>query len=223
MGEESTFKPRPDKDNPKGYFENFDFRKVNDQILERAGYVVKEWNLSIPTLQADFFQKRKMKRLISGYADKYEKWGWKDPRQMLTNDLWHDVFRELNADNRIRYIFVYRHPLSVAISMMKRGNIETISHGLALWHFYNQCALDFIVQNNNPCIFLSYENFFEDSARSLIRLANFLEVPITRDLVDSFISPSLIHSDYKVQNSDNKPIQDTKVIGLYGTLQSYAK
>jgi hypothetical protein len=107
--------------------------------------------------------------------------------------------------------------------MMKRGNIETISHGLALWHFYNQCALDFIVQNNNPCIFLSYENFFEDSARSLIRLANFLEVPITRDLVDSFISPSLIHSDYKVQNSDNKPIQDTKVIGLYGTLQSYAK
>ena len=38
MGTYQNFWPRPLSQNPKGFYENYDFRKINDQLLKRSGY-----------------------------------------------------------------------------------------------------------------------------------------------------------------------------------------
>ena len=43
-----NFKPKPLPQNPKGFYENYDFRKINDQILEKVNYNVKSLNYNIP-------------------------------------------------------------------------------------------------------------------------------------------------------------------------------
>ena len=39
--------------NPKGFYENFDFRRINDQILNLSGYDVKSYNTEVPSLQTN--------------------------------------------------------------------------------------------------------------------------------------------------------------------------
>ena len=51
MGNYKNFWPRPLAQNPKGFYENYDFRKINDQLLEEAGYTVKSYNSFIPELK----------------------------------------------------------------------------------------------------------------------------------------------------------------------------
>ena len=48
MGSEKTFKPKPMPQNPRGFYENYDFRKLNDRILKLAGYRVKSFDTLIP-------------------------------------------------------------------------------------------------------------------------------------------------------------------------------
>jgi hypothetical protein len=35
MGSEKTFKPKPLPQNPKGFYENYDFRKINDKFSSK--------------------------------------------------------------------------------------------------------------------------------------------------------------------------------------------
>ena len=48
MGSKDNFKPKPLPQNPKGFYENYDFRKINDQILKKVNYNVKSLNYNIP-------------------------------------------------------------------------------------------------------------------------------------------------------------------------------
>lgn len=196
MGIPRNFRPGPSEENPKGYFENFEFRKLNDDILESSGYIVKAWNPKVKEVKANWIHKLRMKRLITKYSRKYRKWGWKDPRQMLTCDRWFEVIQELELGRIVKVILVYRHPLSVAISMIKRGNIETVSHGLALWFLYNQRVLESIEKYPFPCLVFSFERIFEDPLSVLSNLAQFVGTEIDRETFDDFVSPDLVRSDF---------------------------
>ena len=50
MGTYQNFWPRPLSQNPKGFYENYDFRKINDQLLKRSGYDVKSYSTNIPEI-----------------------------------------------------------------------------------------------------------------------------------------------------------------------------
>jgi len=200
MGTSRNFIPRPNEENPKGFFENFEFRKLNDDILENSGYVVKSWNPRMKEVRVNWIHKQRMKRLITKYSRKYRKWGWKDPRQMLTCDKWFAVIQELGLEKIVRIILVYRHPLSVAISMTRRGNIGTISHGLALWFLYNQHAVEFMEESLIPCLVLSFERIFDDQRSVLSDLSQFVGVDIDKETFNEFVSPDLVRSDFR--NSD---------------------
>ena len=48
MGTYQNFWPRPLTQNPKGFYENYDFRKINDELLNKEGYDVKTYEPQIP-------------------------------------------------------------------------------------------------------------------------------------------------------------------------------
>ena len=78
MGTYQNFWPRPLNQNPKGFYENFDFRKINDQLLNRAGYDVKSYIPEIPNIQQIDSLSDKMKLIIKKSNSSYQDWGWKD-------------------------------------------------------------------------------------------------------------------------------------------------
>jgi hypothetical protein len=214
MGTPRNFKPKPLKENPRGFFENFEFRILNDVILAHSGYNVKAWNPQLGQVKERRIHRIRMKGLIRKYSRQYLTWGWKDPRQTLTCDRWLAVLRDLELEHIVRLIFVYRHPLSVALSMIKRGNIEIISHGLALWYLYNQRALDCISESCLPCLVLSFENVFENPSSVLADLSRFAGKAIDQEIFDGFVSPSLVRSDFAKLSKSFDTCCDRKVTDL---------
>ena len=133
--------PRPLPQNPKGFYENYDFRKINDAILFDSGYKVKDYKTIIPIPKLS--KRAKMIKTIEMYDSNFENWGWKDPRTCLTISNWMLVFEELDLIKKLKIIFVSRSSLSVARSLEKR-NALPLEDGVRLWEIYTNRAIDFV-------------------------------------------------------------------------------
>ena len=64
MGTYQNFWPRPLRQNPKGFYENYDFRKINDMILKKHNYDVKSYNSNIPMVHLNESLTFKMIKLL---------------------------------------------------------------------------------------------------------------------------------------------------------------
>lgn len=142
MGREKEFRPRPMKENPKGFFENIRFRRINDTILARNGYKVKSFSPSIPFIYpGNSDLEDKMKSILEGYQISFENWGWKDPRTSLTLYAWADVLNQLDMLKDFKIIYMKRNIENISRSMKARGNKERYNGqfvDLAL-KYYNKC------------------------------------------------------------------------------------
>ena len=123
MGTYQNFWPRPLNQNPKGFYENYDFRKINDQLLKRSGYDVKSYSTNIPEINKSDKLSRKMKVLIEKSNLSYPDWGWKDPRTSLTAMHWANAIDDLNLGTVLNIIFMARKASSVSRSLKIRNNL----------------------------------------------------------------------------------------------------
>lgn len=222
MGRPDNFLPKPNKENPKGFFENFDFRQINDRFLKSTGYVVKDWSCEFKPQQIGLIKRikiqRQMQKILLEYAQQYHKWGWKDPRQMLTCPQWYKAFKATKLHNKLKIIFVYRNPLSVAVSMQKRGNIEELERGLDLWYLYNQTAFDFLQKQQLPCLVFSFESLTQNTDTVMSELSKFVEVAIEPEIYQQFIEQKLVRSQMKNQELDKLLERKTEVKTLLSEL-----
>ena len=108
MGTYQNFWPRPLRQNPKGFYENYDFRKINDQLLKQVGYDVKSYNPNIPTLEPTNKILDKMEKIIIKNDSTYSNWGWKDPRTCLTINSWSRIINDLGLQSNLKIIFLVR-------------------------------------------------------------------------------------------------------------------
>lgn len=153
-----------DETQPYGYYEDTDFVKLNDEILDKAG---GSWS-NPPSheaiqAQAPVFESR-IKDLISKKeirAEVYAKsrklkeacWGWKDPRTTLTVDLYMPHVKSPHI------IACFRDPKEVAISLVKRNcdwdklseeaQSQQINLQMPLIQCYHERLLRFLYRNNN--------------------------------------------------------------------------
>lgn len=194
MGTSDTFYPLANEENKKGFYENHEFRKINDYILEKNGYRIKSWETNLPTLKSSFIANRKIKHIIKRYSKLYATWGWKDPRQMLTNEYWLSNISKLNLLNKTKILYIFRHPLSVAKSMVSRGNFSEISHGLSLWYMYNVKAISDLNKYNLDTLFFSMESLQENSNYVLGNISCFLDIEINLEDFYKYYSHKLIRS-----------------------------
>lgn len=177
MGDNKTFKPKPNETNAKGFYENIRFRKINDKLLKNSVYDVKSWNTTIPTVKPSKPLRKEIKTLLEEYSSKYERFGFKDPRTCLTWEEWSLFLKPENT----RIVYCYRNPNAVANSLINRGNITSVDIGLKLWQVYNERALP--ITDTFYTVFVNYDNLLETGKISGI------------DCQDSIIDTSLRHNN----------------------------
>lgn len=173
MGSEFTFTPEPNEENPLGFFEDVRFRNINDKALKFVGYDVKSWKVDVPTCKAN----KTLTRQITSLLDK-PIMGFKDPRMCLTWPVW-----EPHLQKNTTFIYVYRNPLAVAQSLYKRGNTNSIEHGLKLWQVYNTRALP--VRKKFKTIFVNYETILETGQIEQLKIKD----------INNIIDQNLSHYD----------------------------
>ena len=199
MGTYQNFWPRPLNQNPKGFYENYDFRKINDIILNNVGYNVKSYEANIPKIVLDQKIKTKMLKLIKNYSSKFSYWGWKDPRTCLTIMEWFKVIKLLGFENQIKIVYVSRKALAVARSLNKRNNLS-LKKGLLLWEAYSKRAIEFCEKINVPVFYCSFEDILKSPKSVCVPLFKFLEKDLDLNVINTFvdknISKNSIGEDY---------------------------
>jgi hypothetical protein len=136
----------PNGGNPKGYWEDTEFVRMNNRILALAGGTWRDLpsEKKILTLKKKYGSeiedliKRKEERVKEIYFRENERlWGWKDPRTILTIKLY------LPYLTNPHFILCFRDPLEVAKSFNKTEKIP-IKEGINLWREYNRRMISFI-------------------------------------------------------------------------------
>ena len=135
-------------------------------------------------------------------------WGWKDPRNVYTVDLWKEIFPAA------RVLHIYRHPLDVARSLQRREqrHIESLRdsakirkaekelkrrplylhlpwlldlrYGVSLWERYVGSALQKSQAFGNDVMHCKFEAFLEHPAAHLAEIVTFLSLDVPRETID---------------------------------------
>ncbi len=193
-------------DNEKGYFENLDVYNVNETILSSLG---SSWD-SVLTLPPEWWRsgelavyKQHIREIILREFDAGDVFAVKDPRLSRLFPLWQEVLDDLQMD--YRFILPVRHPLEVALSLVKRNNF-TVEKGALLWTVYNLEAERHTRAHQR--IVVSYDKFLERPERFIQVLAEEFgldhagsgraELPEIRE----FLEPALRHHRVQAGTED---------------------
>lgn len=162
--------------NEDGFWENGRLVSVNEEILKAYG---SGWDFP-PDLQPGWQrdeilapQRNEARRLLQEFEG-WEPWGWKDPRTSLTLPFWLDLL----PDTKV--VVCLRNPLEVANSLRKRGS-ASILFGLNLWKIYNERLLETL--EAGQYIVTHYESYFYRSQAEIRRVADFLGMPASDQLI----------------------------------------
>lgn len=137
MGERLV--PEHPVNNPLGYCEDIDFLEFHEACLKRRGMFYMR---PVGPIIFDESEQAQARQMIE-HRDGQAQWGWKDPRTCLFVRSWHPLLGD-----RATYVIVYRDPLDVVASLMRRSE-EWPVRGLAspflrAWVIYNRCISDFL-------------------------------------------------------------------------------
>jgi hypothetical protein len=174
-----------DPRNPHGFFEDVGFYEFHQQALYNRGktpYVKQALDFK-PTLA----EMEQAKTLIRQRGNS-SLWGWKDPRTCLFLEFWHQLLPQA------RYLFVYRHPLEVLISFVRRREAHTVGllEGIASWMVYNSEILEFYQQHPEICALCHTYSVIEQIAdfKKLLKQRFDLVLPLDAVTVESIYHPA---------------------------------
>lgn len=168
-----------------GHHEDKSFVELHTDILaynHTSIFVTKAHRL--PLRLNDLYRRRASELL---YARKdWSQWGWKDPRTALLLDLW------ANESDRIKFLFIFRSPLQVVDSLLRRGRNKMITCKPAIalqsWLIYNQQILDFVEHHPSRSILVEVEDFIACPEATTTQLSNRFGFDMPSVPLDSFFS-----------------------------------
>lgn len=144
--------------NPRGFFEDQGFMLLHEAMLDTRGvtHLVDRGFASMPndaeTTQANALISERSAQPL---------WGWKDPRTALFLNFWNDLLPDAG------YLFIYRNPLDVLLSLMRRNEpyMAGLLEGLEAWYAYNIRLLTFAAAHPERCILCSVGGALASSKR----------------------------------------------------------
>jgi len=160
-----------------GKYEHPDFQKINMNILELLDD--KVFHLRIADCPDNLTPKQNdaMVKLVNRQNIRYQDWGFKDPRTVVTYPLW----RKLLPEHRI--IAIYRDPAGNWPRYRWRGLRKRYSNSwrayvhLRQWVEYNEEILNTGAKHGADFILLNYEKLMS-STLELDRFSDFLDRPV---------------------------------------------
>ena len=166
----------PDDGNRYGYFEDVDFNEFHERILGRfnQGYLVQN-AAALGDLRAK--EIKEARQLIRKRRNR-KLWGFKDPRTCLFLDFWRGLLPQAG------YVFVYRHPLEVVLSLLRRGkhfDAEALARPLTAlrsWETHNRALLEFRRRNADRCVLCNISTISADPERFVKLVAKKLAIPL---------------------------------------------
>lgn len=189
MGHAEDFYPPPMKENPKGFFENVRFRRINDALLNGNGYRVKSFDPDVPVIKTTMIDTRlQMIRLIDQYDSKHAAWGWKDPRTCLTMNVWLGLLEQMGLIGTVAVLVPCRATKDVAASMLRRGNKGTHTQFEDLARTYNKRLLVSLTEYNVQFKTVDFEKFMLKTEFVVSGISKFLGYPITDT---TFVDPNI--------------------------------
>jgi len=124
--------------NPKGYFEDMHFIKINKKIMAKLG--IDRLNIPFPY---DFEANKakvqpeidELMALVDYYVGKYDVWGWKQPEMCFTANFW---LEDLAKKAEIMKIFVTRNSINNAKSIERTLGLSfsEASYLISLYQHY---------------------------------------------------------------------------------------
>lgn len=190
-------------DNEKGFFERIDAVLQNDEFLNLqnawwgANVINYDYQKALDDKNSGKAKFKEGERALA-FLNNPENAPWmqKDPRMCITLKTWLPL---LNSEPAV--VWTYRHPLEVALSLIRREKMFTLDHGLRLWIVYNMRG----IQNSEGLcrVFSSNEAILADPLTEVTRISQELTtncgVPpppnkLTAEQVEKFVDTSLQHN-----------------------------
>ncbi len=170
----------PGRANPHGFFEDADFVDFHRTALRERGltHIVSEEFRFEPTLD----EVSRAKALIQERSQE-SKWGWKDPRTTLFLDFWYQLLPQAS------FLFLYRHPLEVLLSLIRRGDphVAGIVEGLQAWCIYNTRIIDFFKRYSRQCVLCHIYSLIDQTEmfNDLVTQKFELDAKISKETLDA--------------------------------------
>jgi len=180
----------PNPSNKKGHYENKIIEELNKDILRVAG---GSWDCPPKQQFINDIKHRfdaKIKRIIKLEQEKI--WGWKDPRTVLTIELFIPYLSNLH------FIVCRRDRDDIAKSLQLR-NGSSIKKWRKLAAIYDNRINHILLKYKHcyPFLEVNFNDFFIKPHKTINEIANFLNITITQEqekrLLD-FIDPLIVHS-----------------------------
>jgi hypothetical protein len=186
-------------DNP----ENFNY--IDEIFIKDLSYNIKKHIYGVKSYKFH----NNIKKLINSPTP----WGWKDPLNTFTSEIWRQIFPQS------RFIHIYRNPIDVAESLRNREaifqklrdtktrtgfkkrisefnlsskmlytqslRVKHIQEGIKLWNIYTEKALSF-----ENCLHIKFESLIDYPQREINHILEYLNIENTQDIVDD-ISKSI--------------------------------
>jgi len=168
--------------NPLGHFENIDFVKMDDKILEKVG---GSWDN--PPDISEILKLKHDKELMAEIESVVRKnedtiWGWKVPTTSLTIELY------LPFLTNPYFIVCYRNPEAIAKSLKKRDDMDR-EKALWLTEIYVKSIKEFFKRHPElKYMEIQYEKVIENPKDAIQKLIEFLGINPTQKQINDALS-----------------------------------
>lgn len=213
-----------DQYNEKGYWEDQDINRLNNQILLSLD---TEWHSLAPIKHndVDFLKEEgyllRAVELLREKTQGVSLFGYKDPRVAKLLPFWKMVFE--SARFNPLYILVNRHPLSVCKSLARRDGFE-MEKGYLLWmqHTINSLA----GTETEGRVLVDYDMLMEAPDVELKKVAQAFNLKIDEqelgEYQTEFVDKSLQHTKYQLKDLLIDEVAPPLVSEIYGKLLDVA-
>lgn len=207
--------------NKKGHFEDKEFVDLQSKVILNALPKSKGWivdNFKEMKITDDF--DLRAKEIIESRMEKFNIWGWKDPRSVLFLNKWNTLIPNL------KFMFLWRDAFEVVNSLMNRKNkskhpTDQISRYKAYktWYYYNTLILDFYKKYPERCLVFHVDSVKNDNHKVYSNLVTTFELNLVYKNIDTIIENNMFFN-YKPNMIDKSYFKVLNITKLESELKS---
>jgi hypothetical protein len=209
-----------------GHHEDREFSDFHKYVLKKKridAFLGRRFTLPVQyklPICVDVRDRQTALNLVASRSD-LPQWGWKDPRTSLFLDFWHEVLSDVS------YLFLFRHPLAVVDSLIRRGAETHITRkpviGLRVWKLYNQQVLRFWKQHSDVSLLCDIDELIDDPDAVRLYLQEKMGFQLHPVPLEDIFKRQAFRSEYSPkmeQLKEKYPREVAECLSLYEEIRS---